>query len=75
MIVYWDWTTKDDTSNTSETFEELCIVVERLIADDAHSLINDGPKETARLIVAHLAHKYKMIPTLTAEEIRKIRVK
>ena len=45
-------------SNSSTAFVELCDAVERLIRDDAHMLIAGGVHETARLIMAHLAHKH-----------------
>jgi hypothetical protein len=55
----FNWTVSSKgASNSSTAFVELCDAVERLIRDDAHMLIAGGVHETARLIMAHLAHKH-----------------
>jgi hypothetical protein len=63
-----DWLTSDWTqsrlgvSNCSQDFRRLVTVVERIIREDAHALLAGRADETARLIVANLAHKYAMGP-------------
>lgn len=56
-----DWTVgTDGRSNTSLAFEQISTEVERIIRSDAPMLISGHADRTARLIVAHLAHKHGM---------------
>lgn len=58
----YDWTAKDGVSNSSEEYLRLVDIVERLIREDAHVLINGNVRETARLIMSQLAHKHNVGP-------------
>lgn len=61
---WFDWTGgRKGTSNSSALFGILCSEVERLIRGDAHSLISGNAGSTARLIVAQLAHQWKLVPS------------
>jgi hypothetical protein len=56
-----DWTTGDDgRSNSSEAFQALVEQVARLLAN--HRL-GDEVRDTARVIVAQLAHVHGLAPT------------
>ena len=59
-----DWTVDPVTkrSNTSPRFEELVSEVERLIKDEARSLIGGNVSSVARLIMAQLAHVHHLSP-------------
>jgi hypothetical protein len=58
-----DWTCDErGASNSSPEFLAIVAEVERLIRDDAHMLIGGRADATARLIVAHLAHRHLMTP-------------
>lgn len=59
-----DWTidSKTGRSNSSELFEILCKEVERIIRSDAFHLIGGRADMTARLILARLAHEFKLAP-------------
>lgn len=57
-----DWTVADGRTNSSPEYVRLCGEVERIIRDDAHTLMSGGADRTARLIMAQLAHKQHMIP-------------
>lgn len=58
-----DWTHDEQgRSNASKEFIRLCRVVECLIRNDAHALINGHADATARLIMAQLAHTQGMAP-------------
>jgi hypothetical protein len=63
-----DWTVNplDGRCNSSEMFNMLVVEVGKLIRGDAHTLLNGHADSTARLIVAQLAHKYKLQPNLQA---------
>lgn len=63
-----DWTAKDGRSNSSDEFEAIAKHVESLIRADAHKLINGRADDTARLIVAQLAHNLGMRPTRPVSE-------
>lgn len=62
-IEWWDWTLEQNRTNSSKLFLDLCDEVERIIRGDAAQLINGNAGNTARLIVAQLAHKHKLIPS------------
>jgi hypothetical protein len=66
-----DWTIDKTTnnSNSSKLFNDLCTEVEQLIRNDAHILINGHAERTARLIMAQLAHKHKLIPIQYLREL------
>lgn len=76
--LYNDWTKLDGRSNSSPTYLELVAAVEDLIRHDAHALLAGRADQTARLIVAHLAHKHGMVPrneerlTLIAHALRSV---
>lgn len=58
------WTTAESGwTNASPEFERLCSEVERLIRQDAFSLIAGRADNTARLIMAQLAHVHGLAPT------------
>lgn len=59
-----DWTVDPKTgrSNSSKRYKEICKHVERLIRNEAFSLIAGRADNTARLIVAQLAHVHGMKP-------------
>jgi hypothetical protein len=62
-VSYDDWTKgRDGRSNTSPLFEALVKEVGRLIRDDAHALLAGRAEETARLIMAQLAHAHGLRP-------------
>lgn len=63
-----DWTAALGRSNTSEEFKALCAEVERLIRDDAHTLVAGHAERTAGLIMAQLAHVHHLRPA-TPDEI------
>jgi hypothetical protein len=58
-----DWTAADGWANASDEFERVRAAVERIIRTDAGSLIAGHADQTARLVVATLAHRYGMAPT------------
>ena len=63
-MVKADWTrNKAGRSNSSEAFEFLVDEIERLIRNDARTLIAGYAGNTARLIVAQLAHVHGLKPT------------
>jgi len=66
-----DWTLDKSTlrSNSSELFNVLCKEVESVIRGDAFALIGGRADLTARLVVAQLAHKHKLIPMRYLQEI------
>ena len=66
-----DWTLDKSTlrSNSSELFNDLCKEVESVIRGDAFALIGGRADLTARLVVAQLAHKHKLIPMRYLQEI------
>jgi hypothetical protein len=49
-------------TNASPEYQHIVAHVERLIRNDAASLIAGRADITARLIVSHLAHVYGMVP-------------
>lgn len=57
-----DWTAEGGVSNSSRLFLSLCDEVERLIRNDAHTLISGHADKTANLIMAHLAHVHRLAP-------------
>lgn len=58
-----DWTTAPDGRvNSSPEFLRLVAEVERLIKGSAHSLLNGRADQTARLILAQLAHVHGLRP-------------
>lgn len=58
-----DWTSDENgRSNSSETFCKLCDEIERLIRNDAHSIVSGNAGSTARLIMAQLAHVHGLAP-------------
>lgn len=58
-----DWTrARDGRSNSSSEFDTLVNAVEQLIRGEAHALINGRVDVVARLIVAQLAHVWKLRP-------------
>lgn len=58
-----DWTQDDEgRSNSSDLFLSLVGEVERLIRNDAHALLNGRVDQTARLVVAQLAHVHGLGP-------------
>jgi hypothetical protein len=61
---YVDWTVDPESGrcNSSPEYRRLVGEVERLIRDGAHTLICNGPRALAGLIVAQLAHKQKLRP-------------
>lgn len=63
-----DWTVgHEGRSNSSLGFHAVVDEVERLIRSDAHMLLSGRADKTARLIVAHLAHKFGMTPDPASE--------
>lgn len=63
-----DWTSTNGRANASADFERLVDEVARLIRNDAHALLSGRAHDTARLIVARLAHAYGIgRPTKTPE--------
>lgn len=72
--IEFNWTVNLRTgrSNSSDEFEFLCKVVERLIRDNAHMLISGHAENTAGLIMAQLAHKYGIVPTKSLEEMQEV---
>ena len=63
---HWTVSSKG-ASNSSVAFVELCDAIERIIRNDAHTLINGRAHDTARLIMAQLAHRHGLEPGATAE--------
>lgn len=64
-----DWTVKDGRTNSSDEFERIADEIERLIRNDSYMLISGRADNTARLILAQLAHVHHMRPvTPTIEE-------
>lgn len=57
-----DWTMDGDRTNSSALFLRLVREVERLIRSSAHELISGRADQTARLIVAQLAHVHGLAP-------------
>lgn len=59
-----DWTVDPVThrANSSPAFLELSSRVEEIIRNDAHRLIAGRAGDTATLIIAQLAHVYRMRP-------------
>lgn len=58
-----DWTEgPDGRSNSSDQYNKIVAVVERLIRNGAHTLINNGPEALARTIVSQLAHVHGLRP-------------
>lgn len=58
-----DWTAgRDGRSNTSPLFEALVLEVARLIRSEAFTLLDGRAEDTARLIVARLAHSHGLKP-------------
>lgn len=61
-----DWTkSKDGRSNSSSEFDTLVHAVEQLIREQAHALINGRIDAVAHLIMAQLAHVWKLVPMET----------
>lgn len=63
-----DWTAKDGCSNSSELFERLEGEIERVIRTMAHDLIRGRAEIVAGLILARLAHKFRLGPTGEIDE-------
>lgn len=65
-----DWTVdvKTGRSNSSKKFMELCGEVERLILSSGHALLNGQTSQTARLIMAQLAHLHGLKPVRNKRE-------
>ena len=62
---WFDWTRAEDgRSNSSLAFQALCDEVERLIRGDAHVLIGGRADQTARMVMAHLAHEHHLSPPM-----------
>lgn len=57
-----DWTEKDGRTNSSDEYLRIVKVVDRLILESAHMLINGHHEVVARTIVSQLAHRQKMAP-------------
>lgn len=59
-----DWTicTKTGRANSSERFEEISRAIESIIRGDATTLIAGRAGQTARLILARLAHEHGLAP-------------
>ncbi len=60
-----DWTADavSGEPGTSAIFREIVTVVEQVIREGAHSLINEGPVPLAERIVSHLARTYRFSPS------------
>ena len=64
LDAHQDWTRgPDGRSNNSQLFLDLCDDIERVIRNEAHALINGRADQTARLIVARMAHKHALVPS------------
>jgi hypothetical protein len=64
-VPQWDWTIGEDgRANTSPAFERMVGAVAIMLKDHR---IGDDPTRTARTIVAHLAHRYKLEPFVVKE--------
>lgn len=60
-----DWTADENgRSNASPEYLELVRAVERLIRNEAHTLIAGQAGVTARLIVSQLAHVHGLAPVV-----------
>lgn len=59
-----DWTVHKVTnrSNSAPIFTALCREVEEVIRGSAHDLIAGRADKVAGLVMAHLAHKYGLVP-------------
>jgi len=58
-----DWTCDENgVYNSSQAFNEISEVIHRIIRNDAHMLLSGQSLQTARLILARLAHRYGMAP-------------
>lgn len=70
QIEFWDWTIgPHNKSNTSQTFNVLVADIERIIRNDAASLLSGRADSTARIIAAQIAHVHHFVPSKTAKEI------
>lgn len=60
-----DWTVNPASgrSNDSREFHQLVTEVAILIRGSAHALISGDAHGVARLIVAQLAHKHRLVPS------------
>lgn len=69
-IEWWDWTVgPKNKSNTSQTFNALVADIERIIRNDAATIVAGRANLTARIIAAQIAHSHHFLPSKTAKEI------
>ena len=57
-----NWTYAGSVANSSMEYDDICLVVERIIRGEAATLITGHAEVVARVIVSTLAHSYGFEP-------------
>lgn len=57
-----DWTCKNGAANSSDAFQFLSKEVARIIRSSAFSLLNGDSETVGVVIMARLAHEYRLAP-------------
>lgn len=65
-----DWTEENGAANSSEIFKFLGAEIGRMIRNSAFDLISGGSDDVGHLIIARLAHLYKLKPTISLAQMK-----